>query len=59
MGTPELEEMDTAELQAPKLPGVDPQNIYFDITPAELIDIWFDEKETHYYPLNSSSIESI
>jgi len=49
MSTPELEEMDAAELQAPQLPGVTVQNIYFDITPAHMIDTWFDENQVHHY----------
>ena len=49
MGTPELEKMNIAELQAPQLSGVAIQNIYFDITPAHLISAWFDEDEMHTY----------
>jgi len=47
MGTPELEKMSIAELQAPQLPGVTIQNIYFDITPAHMISAWFEENEMH------------
>jgi eIF-2B alpha/beta/delta-like uncharacterized protein len=39
----ELEEVDTAELGAPELDGIRPRNVYFDITPARLIDAWIDE----------------
>ena len=48
-GEPKLEMMDIAELQAPRLPGVTIQNIYFDITPARMINIWFDENRIHRY----------
>jgi translation initiation factor 2B subunit (eIF-2B alpha/beta/delta family) len=41
---PELEEMDPGELGAPAWPGVAVRNIYFDITPARLIDAWFSEQ---------------
>jgi len=47
MGVPELEVMNIDELQAPQLPGVTIQNIYFDITPAHLISTWFDENKVH------------
>lgn len=39
----ELEELDRAELGAPELEGIEPRNVYFDITPARLIDAWVDE----------------
>jgi len=42
-----LEEMDAAELHAPSLSGVRVRNIYFDITPARLIDCWIDERGVH------------
>ena len=48
MGAPELESMDTAELGVPKLPFVEIENIYFDITPAHLISAWIDEQGVHY-----------
>jgi len=47
MGSPELETMDASELQAPSLPGVKSQNVYFDITPARLISVWFGENKKH------------
>ena len=46
METPELEHMEAAELGAPPLPGVDVQNVYFDITPARLVNAWFDENRS-------------
>jgi ribose 1,5-bisphosphate isomerase len=39
-----LERMDPAELGAPDLPGVQIDNVYFDVTPARLISAWFDEE---------------
>ncbi len=39
-----LEEMDPDELQMPPLDGVLARNIYFDITPAELITAWVSEQ---------------
>lgn len=50
MGVPELEAMDTTELDATPLPDVELQNIYFDTTPAHLISAWFDEKGMHANP---------
>jgi translation initiation factor 2B subunit (eIF-2B alpha/beta/delta family) len=47
IGQLELEEMDARELGAPSLPGVRVRNIYFDITPAGLIDRWIDETGVH------------
>ncbi len=47
MGELELEEMEASELGAPGLPGVRVRNIYFDITPARLIDRWIDETGVH------------
>ncbi len=44
MGEPELEEMASAELAAPNLPGVEVRNIYFDITPPHLISGWITEQ---------------
>ena len=41
----EPEEMDAAELGAPALPGVTVRNVYFDVTPARLIDGWFTERD--------------
>ncbi len=41
--TPELETMDTAELNGPDLPFVQLKNVYFDITPARLIKAWINE----------------
>jgi len=43
----ELEEMEARELGAPSLPGVRVRNIYFDITPARLINRWIDETGIH------------
>lgn len=40
---PELEEMASAELEVPAWPGVSVRNVYFDITPARLIDVWISE----------------
>lgn len=40
---PELEEMASAELEVPAWPGVSARNVYFDITPARLIDAWISE----------------
>jgi translation initiation factor eIF-2B subunit delta len=40
----ELEEMDGDELQLPSIDFVRPRNVYFDITPAKLIDTWVDEQ---------------
>ena len=42
-----LEEMESEELDAPRMPGVRVRNIYFDITPAKLISGWIDEKGVH------------
>lgn len=47
MGKPELEEMEASELGMPSLPGVRVRNVYFDITPARLIDRWIDEAGVH------------
>jgi translation initiation factor 2B subunit (eIF-2B alpha/beta/delta family) len=41
---PELEAMDPSELGAPGWPGIEVRNIYFDVTPARLIDGWFSEQ---------------
>lgn len=41
---PELEAMDPAELNAPDLPLVSIENIYFDVTPAKLITGWINEE---------------
>lgn len=38
-----LEEMASTELEVPTWPGVSVRNIYFDITPARLIDVWISE----------------
>jgi len=45
----ELEEKDPSELGAPEMPGVGIRNIYFDITPARLIDGWISEKGIRSY----------
>jgi ribose 1,5-bisphosphate isomerase len=42
---PELEAMNPEELNAPDLPHVSIENIYFDITPARLISGWINEEE--------------
>lgn len=47
MDQPELEEMKGDELGAPPIPGVRIRNVYFDITPARLIDRWIDENGVH------------
>jgi len=49
--TPELEKMDGVELNAPELPHVTVENIYFDLTPARLITGWINENGL--LPLNS------
>jgi translation initiation factor 2B subunit (eIF-2B alpha/beta/delta family) len=38
-----LEEMDSAELDLPLIPHVEPRNVYFDITPAKYITAWVSE----------------
>ncbi|MBE2295641.1 MAG: translation initiation factor eIF-2B [Phycisphaerales bacterium] len=40
---PVLEEMASSELEVPAWPGVSVRNIYFDITPARLINAWISE----------------
>jgi len=47
LGKLQLEEMEGGELGTPCLPGVRVRNIYFDITPARLIDCWIDEAGVH------------
>lgn len=44
---PQLEEMESEELSAPMMPGVRVRNVYFDITPAQLISCWIDELGVH------------
>ncbi|MBB1486284.1 translation initiation factor eIF-2B [Oceanospirillum sediminis] len=39
----ELEEMEADELQLPSIDFVTPRNVYFDVTPAELVSAWVDE----------------
>lgn len=39
-----LEEMATAELGVPDWPGVTVRNVYFDITPPELVSAWISEQ---------------
>lgn len=39
----EIEEMETDELDLPQLPHITPRNVYFDITPGELITGWVSE----------------
>lgn len=39
----ELEEVDADELQLPGTEFVHPRNIYFDVTPAHLVNCWIDE----------------
>ena len=41
----DLEALDPAELDAPRGRHITPYNIYFDITPARLIDAWITEDE--------------
>ena len=43
----QLEEMDGAELGLPNLPHITARNIYFDVTPAELITAWVNEHGVH------------
>ena len=45
-GVPPLEEMAPDELGAPTLPHLKVRNVYFDITPADLISAWIDETGT-------------
>lgn len=40
----DLEEMDVREVDAPKGKRITARNVYFDITPARLIDAWVTEK---------------
>ena len=47
MAALELEEMEAGELGMPHLPGVRMRNLYFDVTPAALIDRWIDETGVH------------
>lgn len=44
-----LEEMDTGELDPPALPHITAHNIYFDITPADLITAWINERGVKRY----------
>ncbi len=39
----ELEEMDVSELDAPSFSGIEPRNVYFDLTPSRLITGWVNE----------------
>ncbi len=48
MGELILEEMEAAELGAPRFHGVEVRNRYFDITPARLISGWIDEYKVHF-----------
>lgn len=45
----ELESMAVDEIALAPLPGVQPQNIYFDITPARLISGWINEQGIYHY----------
>lgn len=45
-----LEELDPAELDAPRGRHITPHNVYFDITPARLIDAWITEDEVRRAP---------
>ena len=47
MAEPQLEEMESEELGTPAMPGVQVRNVYFDITPAQLISCWIDETGVH------------
>jgi len=40
----ELEEKSAAELQAPRHARIHPRNVYFDITPAALVDAWITDR---------------
>lgn len=44
----ELETLDPRELDAPRGRYITPLNVYFDITPARLIDAWIDETGVRY-----------
>ena len=44
----ELENVDPAEVDAPSGRYITPYNVYFDITPARLIDAWIDETGVRY-----------
>jgi ribose 1,5-bisphosphate isomerase len=58
--TPELETMDTAEINGPDLPFVELKNVYFDITPARLIRAWINEDGMiPIQPINSISSSSV
>jgi len=59
IGQLELEEMEARELGAPSLPGVRVRNIYFDITPARLIDRWIDEAGVHATGILSEGTQRI
>lgn len=48
-GDVQLEEMSADELDLPTLPHITPHNIYFDITPAELITAWINEHGVKKY----------
>ena len=43
MGPPALEEVDPAELRVENAESITIKNIYFDVTPAELVTTWYDE----------------
>lgn len=45
-----LEELDPAELDAPRGRNITPHNVYFDLTPARLIDAWITEDEVRRAP---------
>lgn len=44
----EPEALDPGEIDAPRGEHITPCNVYFDITPAYLIDAWIDENGVHY-----------
>lgn len=52
----ELESLDPAELDAPRGRYITPRNVYFDITPARLIDAWIDETGVRYATRTGSDI---
>jgi len=40
----DLEELDAGELDAPRGRNITPHNVYFDITPARLVNAWINEE---------------
>lgn len=50
----ELESVNPSELDAPRGACITPFNVYFDITPARLIDAWIDEDGARYARVEES-----